>query len=152
MAQKTYLLDPVEFIDFMLYGIASNYVQSPFFVFHLNRSFGTQFVRSEDLEVIIREEPLYFPRFEWEDSQTNVYYTLLKNVGYNLFVEREQNNLTSLFDISPPLISQLKDYSYILKINADSEEIEIPFLENSFIQKIVELNTEKIKNIDRLIF
>ena len=152
MATKTYLLDPEDFIDFQLYGIVSSYSDSPQFVFHVNLNFKTQFSRVSDLELVIENQKLYFPRFEWVDQQNYRYYNLIKNVSYSLDVQQKSADLTALFDMTPHLISQFKMYNYFLKITTEEDEFELPLNENLFIQKISKLDINKIKTIDRLVY
>ena len=149
---KTYLLDPEDFLDFQLYGVVSSYSDSPQFVFHVNLAFDTQFVRVSDLELVFDNQNFFFPRFEWEDQQNHLYFNLIKNVSYSLNAHREPKNLSTLFEMTPPLFSQLKMYNYFLKITAGDNEFELPLKENLFIQKISKLDINKIKNIDRLVY
>ncbi|MFA7448221.1 MAG: IPExxxVDY family protein [Weeksellaceae bacterium] len=152
MATKTYLLDPEDFLDFQLYGMVSSYSDSPQLVFHVNLNFETQFSRVSDLELVIENQKLYFPRFEWTDQQNHIYYNLIKNVSYSLDVQEKPTDLTALFEMTPHLISQFKMYNYFLKITAEEDQIELPIKENLFIQKISKLDINKIKTIDRLVY
>jgi len=151
MAFKTLLIDESEFIDFQLYGVASGYTNSPQLIYHINRIFETQFCRSEDLDVLIEEKLTYFPVYEWEDFDSQVCYHIIKNSAYTLNNQQDFGNLATLFEVTPFLIGQFKEYNYLLRVSGEFAE-EIPFTENSFIQKITKLDTEKIKHIGRLIF
>jgi len=151
MAFKTLLIDESEFIDFQLYGLVSGYTDSPQFIYHVNQHFGTQFSRCEDLDVVIEKEITYYPVFEWEDCEKQVYYHIIKNNAYTLNNPQDFSNFASLFEVTPFLIAQFKEYNYLLRISGDFSE-EIPFTENTFIQQITKLETDKIKTISRLIF
>lgn len=145
------LLDEEDLIDFQVYGLISNYSNSPKFIFQINREFHTKFTRINDLEILSKETKLYFPLFEWMDKQSGSTYHIIKNIAYTAKKEKEQNNLSTLFDISPPLLKSHKDYTYFLKIK-DEETANLPIQETTFIQKITKLDTKKIKPIDSLIF
>lgn len=151
MVTKTLLLDEADFIDFRLYGIASANSDSTHFVFWVNQHFQTQFSRTEDLDILIEGQISYYPVFDWEDAETGQYYTIIKNSAYSLNSEQNSGNLFGLFDVAPPLINQFKQYNYLLKVVGD-EGMGLPIWENSFIQKIVPLETDSVKQIDRLIF
>ncbi len=148
---KTLLIDEAEFIDFQLYGILSAYTDSPQLVYHMNRSFETQFTRCEDLDVLIENQITYYPVFEWENPQSGVYYNIIKNAAYTMNSPENEGNLSSLFEVAPMLINQYKQYNFLLKVSG--EEIgDLPIYENNFIQLITELDTSSIKTINRLIF
>lgn len=151
MAFKTLLIDESEFIDFRLYGLVSEYTDPPQFIYHLNQYFGTQFQRSEDLDVIIKKETTYYPVFEWEDCEKQICYHIIKNNAYTLNNPQDFNNFASLFEVTPFLIAQFKEYNYLLRISGDFSE-EIPFTENAFIRQVTKLETNKVKTIGRLIF
>ncbi|MBA5628654.1 IPExxxVDY family protein [Moheibacter lacus] len=151
MAIKTLLLDEAEFIDFQLYGLVSAYADPAQMVYHINRSFETQFIRCADLDVVIENQITYFPVFEWENLETGTYYHIIKNASYSLNSTDNFGNLSTLFDVTPVLIQAYKQYNFLLKVSGDSSE-ELPFDENNFIQLISELETDGIKTINRLIF
>jgi hypothetical protein len=151
MATKTLLIDESEFIDFQLYGLASAYSDSPQFIYHFNSFFATRFERCADLDVLTNKKISYYPVFEWKNPENRNHYHIIKNVAYALNNPGEIANLASLFEISPYLVSQFKEYNYLLKISGDENE-EIPFYENPFIQKITRLEPKQIKAINRLIF
>ena len=151
MATKTLLIDESEFIDFQVYGIASSFGNSAQFIYHFNSFFDTKFSRCRDLDVLIDKQMTFYPVFEWENSENQNHYYIIKNIAYSRNNLDELTNLASLFEISPILIPQFKEYNYLLKISGEFEEA-ISFHENQFIQKITELETGHIKNINRLIF
>lgn len=148
---KTLLIDEAEFIDFRLYGLVTAYTDSPQLVYHINRSFETQFVRCEDLDVLIENQLTYYPVFEWEDRQTGAVYNIIKNSAYTLNSQENFGNLSALFEVAPVLIQPYKQYNFLLKVSGDTSE-GLPFKENNFIQVITELETDSIKTINRLIF
>lgn len=145
------MIDEADLIDFQLYGLASSYSDSSHFIYHVNLKFETQFIRSDDLDVVIENQISYFPVFEWKNQRTGVYYNIIKNQAYTLNSEKNSSNLSSMFAISPYLINQHKQYNFLLKVTGD-ESFKIPVFENSFIQMISSLDTSKIKKINRLIF
>lgn len=151
MAVKTLLIDESEFIDFQLYGIATAFSDSPQFIYNVNNSFQTRFERMKDLDVLIENQMAYYPIYEWEDCDTQTYYHIVKNSAYILDSSQNLSNLSTLFDVVPTLIPQHKEYNYFLRVSQEYSD-EIPLEENSFIQKITELETSKIKSISRLIF
>jgi hypothetical protein len=151
MIMKTLLMDEADFIDFQLFGIASNYSDPAQFVFQVNLNFQTKFFRCEDLDVLIENQLSYYPIFEWEDCQSGVLYHIVKNAAYSLNLAENERSLSGLFDVAPPIIPQFRQYNYLLKV-VDLDDLELPFQENSFIQKIVPLETDNIKTINRLIF
>ncbi len=151
MAVKTLLLDEAEFIDFQLYGLVSAYTDSAQLVYHINRSFETQFYRSTDLDVVIEKQITYFPVFEWENAQTGAYYHIIKNASYNLDSQKDSPNLSALFDVAPVLIQNYKQYNFLLKVSGDVSD-GLPISENGFISIVTELETDGIKTINRLIF
>lgn len=151
MIMKTLLMDEAEFIDFQLFGIASNFSDPAQFVFHLNRVFETKFTRCEDLDLKIEGEVSYYPIFEWEDFQSGVLYYIIKNAGYSLNSTENERTLSGLFDVAPSIIPQFKQYNYLLKV-VDFEDVQLPFQEGTYIQKIVPLEIDHIKTINRLIF
>ena len=151
MAVKTLLLDEAEFIDFQLYGLVSAYTDSAQLVYHINRSFETQFSRTTDLDVVIEKQITYFPVFEWENAQTGAYYYIIKNASYNLDSQKDSPNLSALFDVAPVLIQSYKQYNFLLKVSGDVSD-GLPISENSFISILTELETDGIKTINRLIF
>lgn len=151
MAHKLILLDPADYIDFELYGIVSNFSDSPQFVYHLNQFFDTRFCRTEDLDVHFHGEASYYPVYEWEDPHSGCLYHIIKNIAYSLGNKKKKKGNPTLFDvdIAPVLINQHKEYNYLLKVIGD-EEMWIK--ENDFIQKITKFEADKVKSIDRLIF
>ncbi|SMC36975.1 IPExxxVDY family protein [Moheibacter sediminis] len=151
MGIKTLLIEESEFIDFQLYGIATAFSDSPQFIYNVNLSFHTRFERIKDLDVLIEHQMAYYPIYEWEDSSTQIYYHIVKNSAYTLDAVQSLSNLSSLFDVTPTLIPQFKEYNYFLRISQEDHN-EIPLQENSFIQKITPLEVAKIKSISRLIF
>jgi hypothetical protein len=151
MIMKTMLIDEADFIDFQLFGIASNFSDPAHFVFQINLHFESKFFRCEDLDVLIENQVSYYPIYEWEDCQTGVLYHIVKNAAYTLNPAENERSLSGLFDVAPPIIPQFRQYNYLLKV-VDLEGLELPFQENTFIQKIVPLETENIKTINRLIF
>ncbi|HLV24452.1 MAG TPA: IPExxxVDY family protein [Moheibacter sp.] len=151
MSGKTLLIDEAEFIDFELFGILSSYSDAAQFVYHVNMNFGTEFVRSEDLDVLIENQISYYPVFEWEDLQTGLYYNIIKNASYTMNSPENSGSLSTLFDVSPVLISQFKEYNYLLKISGASAD-GFPLQENTFIQIVTKLDTSSVKTINRLIF
>jgi len=151
MAVKTLLIDESELIDFQLYGLASAYSDSPQFIYNVNQFFDTRFTRCDDLDVLTGDEISYYPVFEWEDEQDQLYYHIIKNNAYTLNPSENLSNLASLFDVAPMLIPQHREYNYLLRVSGGDPD-EIPFKENNFIQKITRLDPDKIKTISRLIF
>lgn len=151
MAVKTLLIDESEFIDFQLYGIATAYSDSPQFIYNINLFFQSQFVRIKDLDVLIEKQIAYYPIYEWEDPDSQIFYHLVKNSAYILNPTQNMNTLASLFDVVPTLIPQHKEYNYFLRISQEDYN-EMPLKENYFIQKITRLEPSKIKSISRLIF
>ena len=151
MTVKTLLIDESEFIDFQLYGIATVFSDSPQFIYNLNLHFQTKFERIKDLDVLIENQMAYYPIYEWEDEESQNLYHIVKNSAYILNSNQNLSNLSTLFDVTPTLIPQHKEYNYFLRIDMESSE-PIPLHENNFIQKITELETSKIKSISRLIF
>lgn len=151
MIMKTLLIEEADFIDFQLFGIASNYSDPAQFVYQINLNFQTKFFRCEDLDVLIENQVSYYPIFEWEDFQSGVLYYIIKNSAYTIKSAENDRTLSGLFDVAPPIIQQYKQYNYLLKA-MELDEVNLPFAENAFIQKIVPLQTENIKSINRLIF
>lgn len=151
MAVKTLLIDESEFIDFNLYGIISIYSDFPMMIYHVNRAFETKFRRIEDLDVLFTKQLAFFPIFEWFDRISGQCYHIIKNLAYTLGSSENLTNLSSLFEVAPALISQYKEYNYLLKVSGEIDD-EIPFHENTFMQKITKLDTTKIKTINKLIF
>lgn len=151
MAAKALLIDESEFIDFQLYGIATAYFDSPQFIYNVNLNFHTRFVRVKDLDVLIENQLAYYPIYEWEDDDSRICYHIVKNGAYILNPAQNLSNLASLFDVTPALIPQHKEYNYFLRINSDYTD-SIPLRQNSFIQKITPLEPARIKSIDRLVF
>lgn len=151
MAVKTLLIDESEFLDFQLYGIATAFSDSPQFIYNVNLNFKTHFERTKDLDVLIENQMAFYPIYEWEDHNSQIYYHIVKNSAYILDSPQNLSNLSSLFDVTPVLIPQHKEYNYFLRIGQE-EHAEVPLQENSFIQKITQLDTSKIKSISRLIF
>jgi len=151
MTVKTLLIDESEFIDFQLYGIATVFSDSPQFIYNVNLHFQTKFERIKDLDVLIENQMAYYPIYEWEDEESQNLYHIVKNSAYILNSNQNLSNLSTLFDVTPTLIPQHKEYNYFLRIGMESSE-PIPLHENNFIQKITELETSKIKSISRLIF
>lgn len=131
--------------------MVSSYNDSPQLVYHLNRCFETKFERINDLDVVIDNQLIYFPIFEWENPDTGDYYNIIKNIAYSAKHKKQESSLSTMFDITPALISQFKEYNFLLKVTGDCLD-KIPFQENSFIQKISKLRTDKVKLIERLIF
>jgi len=64
---------------------------------------------------------------------------------------QEITNLATLFEAAPYLLTQYKQYNYLLKVEGTPDG-GVPFAENRFIQKISEIQIGKVKSIDRLIF
>lgn len=151
MAVKTLLIDESEFLDFQLYGIATAFSDSPQFIYNVNLNFNTRFERIKDLDVLIENQMSYYPIYEWEDSDSQIHYHIVKNSAYILNSTQNLSNLSSLFDVTPVLIPQYKEYNYFLRISQE-DYAEVPLRENSFIQKITQLETSRIKSISRLIF
>lgn len=151
MAVKTLLIDESEFLDFQLYGIATAFSDSPQFIYNVNLNFNTRFERIKDLDVLIENQMSYYPIYEWEDQNSQIYYHIVKNSAYILNSTQNLSNLSSLFDVTPALIPQHKEYNYFLRISQE-DYAEVPLQENSFIQKITQLETSRIKSISRLIF
>lgn len=151
MAVKTLLIDESELIDFQLYGIATAYSDSPQFIYNLNQSFQTRFERIKDLDVLIEDQIAYYPIYEWEDCNSQIYYHIVKNSAYILNSNQNLSNLSTLFDVTPTLIPQYKEYNYFLRVSQEDFNITL-IKENSFIQKVTQLDTSKIKSISRLIF
>lgn len=151
MSSKTLLIDETEFLDFQLFGIASNLNDPAQFVYQTNRHFETKFERSEDLDVLIEGKINYYPIFEWNDYEQQICYYIIKNTAYSLNNPQSIPNLASLFEVTPFLLNQYKQFNYLLKIEGIPDET-IPFTENHFIQKIAEIQLDKVKSIDYLIF
>lgn len=151
MIMKTLMMDEADFIDFQLFGIASNFSDPAQFVFHLNRIYNTQFSRCQDLDVKIEGEVSYYPTFEWEDCQSGILYYIIKNAAYSLNSSENERTLSGLFDVAPPIIPQFKQYNYLLKV-VDLDDVQLPMQEGAYIQKIVPLEIDHIKTINRLIF
>ena len=151
MAVKTLLIDESEFIDFQLYGIATAFSDSTQFIYNLNLNFQTRFERIKDLDVLIENQMAYYPIFEWEDSNSQIYYHIVKNSAFVQHSNQNLSNLSTLFEMAPTLIPQFKEYNYFLRISQEDLD-EVPIQENYFIQKITQLETSKIKSISRLIF
>lgn len=151
MIMKTLMMDEADFIDFQLFGIASNFSDPAQFVFHLNRIYNTQFSRCQDLDVKIEGEVSYYPTFEWEDCQFGILYYIIKNAAYSLNSSENERTLSGLFDVAPPIIPQFKQYNYLLKV-VDLDDVQLPMQEGAYIQKIVPLEIDHIKTINRLIF
>jgi len=148
---KTILFDPDDLIDFQLYGLITSYNDSPRLMYHLNLIFETRFERCDDLDVVIDGHLTYFPVFGWEDPQTGDYYNIIKNTAYTVNRKNNGNSLSAMFDLTPALISRFKEYNFLMKVSGDGYS-ELPISENSLIQKISRLKTEKVKSIERLIF
>ncbi|MDX9704401.1 MAG: IPExxxVDY family protein [Weeksellaceae bacterium] len=144
-------LDEEDLIDFQVYGLISNYTDGPKFIYQINQFFHTQFKRVDDLEILMDGMNLRFPLFEWIDKQTQIKFHIIKNIAYTIKENKNSNNLSHLFDISPPLLKSYKEYTYFLRIQ-DDESNSLPVKETHFIQKITKLDTKKIKSIDYLIF
>lgn len=151
MAFKTLLIDESELIDFQLYGLVSAYTDSPQLIYHVNQKFGTQFSRCDDLDVVIQKEIMYYPVYEWKNVERQICYHIIKNGAYTLNNSQEFSNFASLFEVTPFLITQFKEYNYLLRISGEYSE-ELPLFENGFLQQITKLETDKIKTISRLIF
>lgn len=151
MGIKTLLIDESEFIDFQLYGIATAFSDAPQFIYNVNLNFHTKFERIKDLDVLIEHQVSYYPIFEWEDCNTQIYYHIVKNTAFVPHSNENLSNLSTLFEMAPTLIPQFKEYNYFLRISQEDFE-SIPIEENYFIQKITPLETSKIKSISRLIF
>ncbi len=140
-----------ELINFELYGLITTHNDSIRLVYQLNMAFETRFERCEDLEIMIENQQTFFPMFEWEDTDNGLHFNLIKNTAYTLKKNKKSESLIDMFDLNPPLIPDYKKYNFLLKI---TEEVwgDFPFHENSFIQNISKLKTDKLKMIDRLIF
>lgn len=151
MSAKAFLLDALDFIDFELYGISSKFLDSVQFVFNLNTVFQTQFQRIEDLDILIDGQTTYYPMYEWEDVNSHTLYHIVKNLAYTTEINQKMSNLSSLFDVTPNLIKQYKEYNYFLKVSPELYG-DLPIQENDFIQKITKLDTDNVKNIENLIF
>lgn len=148
---KTILLDQQDLIDFQLYGMVASYNDSTQLIYHLNRCFDTRFERSTDLDMLIDGNLIFYPVFAWEAPQTGDYYSIIRNTAYTVNHQNREDSLSSMFELTPALISGFKEYNYLLKVECDQFS-EIPLTENAFIQKISKLRTEKVKFIERLIF
>ena len=114
-------------------------------------NFQTRFERIKDLDVLIENQVVYYPIFEWEDDSSQTYYHIVKNSAFVPHSNENLSNLSTLFEMAPILIPQFKEYNYFLRISQENLE-SIPIEENYFIQKITPLETSKIKSISRLIF
>lgn len=151
MATLTMLIDETELIDFQLFGIVSSISDSPQFIYQVNLNFETTFSRSKDLDVLIESQLFYFPVFEWENPKTGEYYNIIKNTAYTLNDTKNLGSLSEMFDVTPFLINQFRQYNYLLKVSSLEQE-SLPIFENNFIQVVRPLDIEKVKQINRLIF
>lgn len=151
MTKHTFVVDIDDFVDFQLYGLVSNLNEAAVFAFNTNLKFEMLFSRIQDISILMAGEEIFFPVFEWEDSQNHIDYFLIRNQGYTAVGNSDKMGLDGLFDVSPPLLQSFSQYNYLLKVH-DGEGFDLPIQENSFIQKIDLLNLDKIKNIDYLIF
>ncbi|WP_068596917.1 IPExxxVDY family protein [Vaginella massiliensis] len=143
-----------EFIDFEILGIISNLNNTYQFVYHLNTTYGTNFARDNDLDIIIQEEIVYYPNFCWEDIDNQVEYNLIKNMPFQS-LKTQKLSMYEMFDVSPLLIPQYKNYNFILKISGwefGIEHLNLPFGLDAVIQSITPFNVEQIKTVERLIF
>lgn len=148
---KALQLDQDDLIDFQLYGIITAYNDPAQFVYHVNRFFEARFERCDDLDVVIDEHLAYYPVFEWEDPFGGVIYSIIKNSGYTTTKQKNDNLLFQMFDLTPAMLPQYKDYNFLLRVE-NEDDTDILISENQFIQKITKLRTEKVKFIERLIF
>lgn len=146
------LLD--DLIDFEILGIISNLNNAYQFVYHLNTTYGTHFVRDLDLDIKIENDIIYYPNFVWEDVNNQVIFNIIKNTPFQS-LKAQQLSMQDMFGVSPLLIPQYKNYNYILKISGwefGLEQLNLPFKIGPAIQSMTPFNVEQIKTLDRLIF
>lgn len=146
------LLD--DLIDFEILGIISNLSNAYQFVYHLNTTYGTRFVRDLDLDIKIENDIIYYPNFVWEDVNNQVIFNIIKNTPFQS-LKAQQLSMQDMFGVSPLLIPQYKNYNYILKISGwefGLEQLNLPFKIGPAIQSMTPFNVEQIKTLDRLIF
>lgn len=146
------LLD--DLIDFEILGIISNLSNAYQFVYYLNTTYGTHFVRDLDLDIKIENDIIYYPNFVWEDVNNQVIFNIIKNTPFQS-LKAQQLSMQDMFGVSPLLIPQYKNYNYILKISGwefGLEQLNLPFKIGPAIQSMTPFNVEQIKTLDRLIF
>jgi len=85
---------------------------------HLNKSFGFDFERIQDLEVIFNGENIEFPLFGYEDQDNDAWYHLISN--------RNGGRI---------LVPEEKQADYFLKISGEYGMVDLPEL----IKKIREI-------------
>ncbi len=146
------LLD--DYIDFQLLGITSNLSNSFQFAYYLNASYQTKFKRDFDLDVIVNNRTIYYSNFIWEDINNHLVFNLIKNAPFQTHIS-DHDSIHGLFDVSPLLIPQQKNYNYILKVSGcdyGAQQVNLPFSLDVNIQSIAAFDVNQIKTIDRLIF
>lgn len=148
-------IDEDELIDFQLFGVISDISNSFQFAYKLNQSFQSSFKRIDDLDVQIAPDvTVFYPIYEWRNKEQLACYHLIKNISYQTINKKKEMDLFNLFDATPFLIPQHKQYNYILRVS-EADEIsisEINFKENSFIRQITKFDLDTIKTKNRLIF
>ena len=109
---------------------------------HLNDVFGSDFARTEDLEINFKEKKkqIYFSIFEYHDELNNVRYNLISNKFSGEY-----------------LIPELKKVDYFMTLKENFEIVEKePLLEKvrsvKVIQAVFEVNPQELKSKQNLIF
>ncbi len=144
-----------DFIDFQLVGVNSSF-ETPFqFIFHLNQTFGTRFVRIKDLDILVHQQEFYFSTYYWYDKHAKIEYHIIKNRPTVEISKNKEVDLSKLFPADFPLISRYSNCNYILKVYGAGEDImdlNIPFKTNNFINHIELYDIDDISDANRLIF
>ena len=144
-----------DLIDFHLIGVNSSFDTSTQFVFHLNSTFDTHFIRIKDLDIWLDEHTYYFETYEWSDITNKIDYHIIKNTPNQSDSKKNELDLSNLFKESIILVPNYKDCNYIVKISGwedDIQNLQLPFIEKDFIKVIKKIDVDRIAVAERLVF
>ena len=142
--------------DYYLFGIQTD-APSHKFIYFINKDLKINFQRDKDLELLNYNQSVYLPKFVYNDFKRDQDWILISNrSGYisnsdeyynQIFHEKSVNYIH--------LIPEYKMFNYILKIENfnDSEKKKFKKIKSLVtVNLIMELNLNKIKNKERLVF
>jgi hypothetical protein len=144
-----------DFIDFHLIGVNSSFDTSTQFIFHLNSTFDTHFLRIKDLDIWLDNHMYYFETYEWHDISNKIDYHIIKNTPNQSDSKKNEVDLSNLFKESIILVPNYKDCNYIIKIagwDNDIQDLQLPFVEKDFIKVIKKIDVDLIEVAERLVF
>lgn len=135
-----------EEVDFQLLGIQSKGMEEHKFVYWLNKTLGFQFSRTQDLDITFGHDRFCFSLYQYDDVYTDIEYFLIKNRSHN----NKTENPNSLFDSvedSRFLLSKHKIFDYLLKINTNSEDVQL--IQLSLVKSIFVQHVNLIENLNK---